>query len=58
MQSVPAEYIKQYKRMSILFANADTRLDDPIKAGDSALARSQLRDLGFELSPASQSSTL
>jgi hypothetical protein len=44
--------------MSILFANADKRLGDLIKAGDSALARSQLRDLGFELSPVSQSSTL
>jgi hypothetical protein len=43
-----AEHIKQYERMSILFANAEKRLDESIHAGDSTLARNQLRDLGKE----------
>jgi hypothetical protein len=43
-----SEHIKQYERMSILFANAGKRIDESIQAGDSTLAREQLRDLGKE----------
>jgi hypothetical protein len=43
-----SEHIKQYERMSILFANAGKRIDESIQTGDSTLARKQLRDLGKE----------
>ena len=43
-----SEHIKQYERMSILFANAGKRIGESIEAGDSTLAQKQLRDLGKE----------
>ena len=43
-----SEHIKQYERMSILFANAGKRIGESIQAGDSTMAQKQLRDLGKE----------
>jgi hypothetical protein len=46
-QALP-EHIKQYERMSMLFASAWSRIDASIRAGDLALARQRLRTLGKE----------
>jgi hypothetical protein len=43
-----SEHIKQYERMSILFANAGNRIGESIQAGNRTLAQNQLRELGKE----------